>query len=118
MDVSRIRTAVGWTIAWFVIAGVVSLPLAAVKMPYGGDPCRNLFADPAWAAWIFRDVLWFSLAVCLPVSAAITAVLAWRSELSVRRCTAIGAGIGLALVLASVVSSMATATCRVEIHLY
>jgi hypothetical protein len=115
---SRIRTAVGWTVGWFVVAGAASLALAAVDMPSGGNPCQNVLSDPAWAAWLFRDTVWLSLAACLPVSTAVTAVLAWRTRMSARTCTAIGVGIGCVLVLAIVGQSMATVTCHLEIQLY
>jgi hypothetical protein len=113
---SRIRTAVGWTIVWFVVAGEVSLPLAWVRMPHGGSPCQDLWAHPGWAIWVMRDTLWFSMAVVLPVSVALAAALAWRTGLSTRRCTAIGAGIGAGLVLTSVVTSMFNVTCGVDIY--
>jgi hypothetical protein len=115
--VERIRSAVGWTVGWFLLAGAASLPLGAVPMPSSGSPCHGFPTDPAWAAWLFRDTLWLSLAVYLPVSAGVTAVLAWRTSRSVRVCTAIGVGVGFVLVLANVVQSMATATCTMHIQL-
>src|SRR5262245_46359239 len=100
------------------MAAEASLPLAAVNMPHGGNPCRNLYAQPGWAVWILRDTLWLSMAFVLPVSIAVAGVLAWRTGLATRRCTAVGLGIGAGLVLTSVVSSMATASCQLEIYLY
>ena len=116
VDVPRIKTAVGWTIAWFVIAGEASLPLASVDIPHGGNPCQNLYAQPGWAVWILRDALWLSMAFVLPVSIAIAGVLAWRTGLTTRTCIAVGVGIGAGLVLTSVVTSMVDVTCHVDIY--
>jgi hypothetical protein len=111
------RAGLGLTLRWYVVAALLSLPLIAVRMPSHGDPCRTPITEPAWAAFVFRDVLWISMAVFLPISAAITAVIIWRSGLSARRSAAIGAGVGLILVLANVANSMATSTCYIEIHI-
>jgi hypothetical protein len=116
LDSSRMRTGLRWTLGWYLVAGLVSLPLAAVAMPSRGSPCGQVFPDPAWAAWLFRGVLWFSLAVFLPVSAGVTALLVWRTGRSARTCAAIGAGTGFVLVVVNVIWSMATAYCYVEIH--
>jgi hypothetical protein len=115
LDLSRIRAAVGWTLSWYLVAGLLSVPLAAVRMPSRGNPCEGLITDPAWVAWLFRDVLWLSLAASLPVSAAVMAVLVWRSGLSGKTCAAIGVGVGFILVLATLGYSMATATCYGEV---
>lgn len=114
-DVSRIRASVGWTLCWYAVAGLLSVPLAAVRMPSRGDPCDGLVTDPHWMAWLFRDVLWISLVVFLPVSAAAVAVLVWRSGLSGKTCAAIGVGVGFILVSANLCYSWIMATCYSEI---
>jgi hypothetical protein len=111
------RAGLGWTFRSYLVAALLSLPLVAVRMPSHGNPCERLITDPAWMAWLFRDVLWSSLVVFLPVSAAITAVIVWRSGLSARTSAAIAVGVGFVLVLANVGYSMATATCYTEIHI-
>jgi hypothetical protein len=116
VNVVRIRTAVGWTVGWFVVAGAASLPLATAAQPSSGNSCQFL-PDPAWWAWTFRSTAWVSLAVSLPLACAVTAVLAWRTGLSARTCIAIGVGAGFAIALTSVVQSMASATCETKIQL-
>jgi hypothetical protein len=115
VDVAQIRTAVVWTVGWFLIAGAVSLPLAAVDVPLG-NTCETLhYSEARGLVLVLRNALWLALAVSLPVSTVITAMLAWRSYLSVRRCITIGVGMGAILALATFCGSFINAGCSMAV---
>jgi hypothetical protein len=115
-NMAAVRGATRQTVSWYVALGLISVPLALVPRPSGGDPCARI-PDPAWLAWLYRDVWWWSLAFTLPVAMAVTALVAWRSAWPPARATAIGVAAGLLIALAELTASVLTAYCvgRVEL---
>jgi hypothetical protein len=113
---ATVRGAIAQTVSWYVVAGLLSAPLVLVPRPTGGDPCARI-PNPAWLAWLYRDVWWLNLAVTLPVAMAVTAVVVWRFAWPPARGTAVGVATGLVIALASLAVSVLRAYCVGQVEL-